>query len=120
MLVLSRKQKQEILIGDDVKVTVLQVKGNTVRLGIEAPRNVKVIRGELPRKTESEPMANVTIVFNNTVDRSDCLAGREPEVLKFNQESDGATESVSFRECTPPPLRHHHLKRIVRDIASSK
>lgn len=47
MLVLSRKQKQQIKIGDDVVLTVLQVKGNTVRLGIEAPKEVHVIRGEL-------------------------------------------------------------------------
>ena len=48
MLVLSRKLNQEIVIGDNVKVTILKVKGNTVRLGIEAPRNVRVVRGELP------------------------------------------------------------------------
>jgi len=47
MLVLSRKQKQQIKIGDDVVLTVLQVKGNTVRLGIEAPKEIHVIRGEL-------------------------------------------------------------------------
>ena len=39
MLVLSRKQHQDIVIGDDIKITVLKVKGNTVRLGIEAPRD---------------------------------------------------------------------------------
>lgn len=56
MLVLSRKPNQEILIGDNIKLTILRVKGNTVRIGIEAPQEVKVIRGELPvqpaRRTE--------------------------------------------------------------------
>ncbi len=47
MLVLSRKNLQEIMVGNDVKITVLQIKGNTVRLGIEAPRHVRVRRGEL-------------------------------------------------------------------------
>lgn len=47
MLVLSRKQKQQIRIGDDVVVTVLQIKGGAVRIGIEAPRSVHVMRGEL-------------------------------------------------------------------------
>ena len=43
MLVLSRKQNQEIIIGDNIKITVVKMKGNTVRLGIEAPREVNVL-----------------------------------------------------------------------------
>ena len=65
MLVLSRKLQQEIMIGDNIKVTVLKVKGNTVRLGIEAPRSVRVVRGELP--PVEEPMAEVTVVFDESV-----------------------------------------------------
>lgn len=48
MLVLSRKTRQQIKIGDNVTVTILLVKGNTVRIGIDAPRNVRVLRAELP------------------------------------------------------------------------
>jgi carbon storage regulator CsrA len=47
MLVLTRKASQQIQIGDGIVITILQVKGNTVRVGIEAPREVRVIRGEL-------------------------------------------------------------------------
>ena len=47
MLVLTRKLNEEIMIGDDIKVTLIRVKGNTVRIGIEAPRDVRIIRGEL-------------------------------------------------------------------------
>ena len=48
MLVLTRKQNEKIQIGDNVFLTVLRIKGNTVRLGIEAPKDVRVVRGELP------------------------------------------------------------------------
>ncbi len=48
MLVLSRKLDEVIRIGNDVEITVLAVKGNTVRIGIKAPREVKVLRAELP------------------------------------------------------------------------
>lgn len=48
MLVLSRKIGQQVRIGDNVVVTVLKSQGNTVRVGIEAPREVRVIRAELP------------------------------------------------------------------------
>jgi carbon storage regulator CsrA len=59
MLVLTRKANQRIEIGDNIVITVLQVKGNSVRLGIEAPRDVRVIRGELPRN--AEPAAVETV-----------------------------------------------------------
>ena len=47
MLVLSRRVGESIVIGDDVRVTVLEVRGDVVRVGIDAPRSVKVHRAEL-------------------------------------------------------------------------
>jgi len=47
MLVLSRKVGQEILIGENVRITVTKVSGNRVTLGIEAPNHVRILRGEL-------------------------------------------------------------------------
>lgn len=50
MLVLTRKLQQQILIGNDITITVLRVQGNKVRIGIDAPEAVRVVRGELPRR----------------------------------------------------------------------
>ena len=47
MLVLSRKEQQQIRIGDTVTLTILKTKGKTVRIGIEAPRDARVVRAEL-------------------------------------------------------------------------
>jgi carbon storage regulator len=47
MLVLTRKQGEQIRIGDDVVVTVVRTKGKAVRLGIQAPAHVPVLRGEI-------------------------------------------------------------------------
>ena len=47
MLVLSRKSEQSIQIGDNIRVTILRVKGNRVRVGVEAPEQVHIMRGEL-------------------------------------------------------------------------
>lgn len=93
MLVLSRKLKQEIMIGDDIKITVLKVKGNTVRLGIEAPRDIHVLRGEIPKKSDvigpekarekasDSPMADFTVVFTN----SDEAQGSKVDLIPFEQ-----------------------------------
>ncbi|MEM6688451.1 MAG: carbon storage regulator CsrA [Planctomycetota bacterium] len=67
MLVLTRKLNEEIVIGDDIKITLVKVKGGSVRLGIDAPRGVKVLRGEISEREfaaeteddEIDPMAEV-------------------------------------------------------------
>lgn len=48
MLVLTRKSQQQIKVGDDIVITILKVRGKQVQVGIEAPRNVRVLRGEVP------------------------------------------------------------------------
>ena len=53
MLVLSRKQSQRIKLGDSIVITVVRVAGDKVRLGIDAPRDMLVLRDELePHTTE--------------------------------------------------------------------
>jgi carbon storage regulator len=49
MLVLTRKLDQPIVIGDRIKVTVLKIRGNRIQLGIEAPKEMPVMREELVR-----------------------------------------------------------------------
>jgi len=47
MLVLSRKKGQSIVIQDAIEVTVLEIEGDTIKLGVQAPKNVPVLRKEL-------------------------------------------------------------------------
>lgn len=54
MLVLTRKPNQRINIGDDIVVTVLEVRGDQVRLGIDAPRHVAVQREEIYVQVQGE------------------------------------------------------------------
>jgi carbon storage regulator len=50
MLVLSRREHERIKLGDSIVITVVKVGGDRVRLGIEAPTNVLVLRGELEKR----------------------------------------------------------------------
>ena len=55
MLVLSRREHERIRLGDSIVVTVVQIAGDRVRLGIEAPPNVLVLRDELKPHSEPKP-----------------------------------------------------------------
>ncbi len=57
MLVLSRKQTERIKLGDSIVVTVVRVSGDKVRLGIEAPPDVLVLRDELDTEVTTERKA---------------------------------------------------------------
>ena len=54
MLLLTRKLGENIRIGDDVKITIVEVKGNHVKLGIDAPPSVKVHREEIYERIQQE------------------------------------------------------------------
>ena len=59
MLVLTRKIQETIRIGDNIRVTIVRVKGNTVRVGIDAPREVRIVRGELTDRTNGREVVAV-------------------------------------------------------------
>ena len=57
MLILTRRVGESVVIGDEVTVTVLGVKGNQVRLGVDAPREVSVHRQEIYERIQGEDVA---------------------------------------------------------------
>ena len=70
MLVLSRKVGQEIVIGDNVRITITKVSGNRVTLGVDAPEDVRILRGELEpiaRSFEEESDAPARGVVHRTI-----------------------------------------------------
>ena len=54
MLVLSRKKGEKLLIGDEVEITVVEIEGDRVKLGINAPKGVKILRAELIEEIKGE------------------------------------------------------------------
>lgn len=89
MLVLSRKIDEQIVIGDNIKITLVRVKGNTVRIGIEAPNDVRILRGELERRDQdqidaeaSQTIDGMATVFAHPETNSEVFVNKTPSKKK--------------------------------------
>jgi carbon storage regulator len=85
MLILTRRINETLNIGDDIQVTVLGIKGNQVRIGINAPRDVPVHREEIYRKILQEDDSE------SSVDDSELSVEQE-----VDEEVDQALEAESY------------------------
>ena len=54
MLILTRKIGEGIILGDDIRIAVLEIRGKQIRIGIEAPQNVVVLREEIYQRIQEE------------------------------------------------------------------
>jgi carbon storage regulator len=79
MLVLSRQRDETVMIGDDIEVTVIDVRGDKVRLGIRAPRNIPVHRKEVYDAIRRENQSAARLVPSDLP----AQVPPEPENLKF-------------------------------------
>lgn len=64
MLVLSRRPNETIKFGDDIELKIIEVKGDVVRIGIEAPKSVDILRGELVQSISETNSEAVTVNIN--------------------------------------------------------
>ena len=61
MLILTRRVGETLVIGDEIRITVLGVRGNQVRMGVNAPKNVAVHREEIYQRIQSEKVSSQPI-----------------------------------------------------------
>ncbi len=115
MLVLTRKSQQKIRVGENITITILRVKGQSVRVGIEAPRDVHVVRGELPPKSEvtGEPETEVIETFeiktSPEVKSSSIRTSAETNAAKTPPHGKNV-QSRFDKEQTAKPISHQGLK----------
>jgi carbon storage regulator len=65
MLILSRKINEKIMIGDDISISIIEIRGDQVRIGVDAPKTVKVFRQEVfdAIRAENKAAAESTPIF---------------------------------------------------------
>jgi carbon storage regulator len=99
MLVLSRKNQEEIVIGDSITVTILKVKGSTVKLGIEAPKELRVRRSELVAKEmAAENAANRSL--KESVSAKETAAANEPVAERETTSSLTLCDYIAHKDAT--------------------
>lgn len=79
MLVLTRRIGERVLIGDDIEVTVLDVKGDSVRIGVQAPRTTRIQRAEIVAAVEQENVAAAGSAEDATAAILRALTGSTPD-----------------------------------------
>jgi carbon storage regulator len=77
VLVLTRRIGERVLIGDDIELTVLEVKGDSVRLGIQAPRETRIQRAEIVAAVEDENRSAAQSSAEQQAALLRALAGRQ-------------------------------------------
>ncbi|KJZ82828.1 MULTISPECIES: carbon storage regulator CsrA [Clostridium] len=64
MLIITRKKGESIMIGDDIEITISKIEDGSVKIGIEAPKNINILRRELYEEVENENKEAVKIDLN--------------------------------------------------------
>lgn len=103
MLILTRKLGESVTIGDDIKITILGVRGRQVRLGIIAPQKVTIHREEIYFKIQEENKR----AADSAVDEVSMIA----TMIKENQEKPQEAASTSDLSKTDKPEKNKNSKR---------
>ncbi len=95
MLVLSRQRDESIMIGDDVEITIVDIRGDKVRLGINAPRHIHVHRKEVydAIKRENQQSADLSPQDVSEIIETKAGPGAVPGALK-NGSEDGQSKQI--------------------------
>ncbi len=79
MLVLSRKLEEKILIGKDIVISVLEIEGSNVKIGIKAPKDISILRMEVFEKIQNENIASASKELDDISQAIDFFKNKVPK-----------------------------------------
>jgi carbon storage regulator len=115
MLILTRKPGESLYIGDNVKVTIVEIKGNQIRVGIDAPAELRIYREEIYRQIlEENKSAAAGVVASSVLDE---LSGGWKGVGPGGKESKlpRSTKAQPMRPASQPPVFVKRKKKRFED-----
>jgi len=86
MLILARKENQSIMIGENIEVTIVSIKGDHVKIGIEAPKNIKVYRKELYEEIQAANIEASKVQPDTLKQFGDIFKNKEKNTDKDNKD----------------------------------
>jgi carbon storage regulator CsrA len=116
MLVLTRKARETIHIGDRITIRVVRIQGNTVRVGIEAPDDVRVMRGEVVARPQGEPPSETPPPAASAEQLEDAGDAREADGQTAH---DRGSARYQYSAGNNVPLRASRLRRRSRPQVST-
>ncbi|MFQ5705906.1 MAG: carbon storage regulator CsrA [bacterium] len=91
MLVLTRKLGETIVIGDDIVIKVVDIHGKQIRLGIEAPTEITIFRGEIYERILAEKAKSKQRDEENVQDEANVRKDEEDKSVKLNHDDNSKT-----------------------------
>ena len=88
MLILTRKQGESVAIGDDIQVTVVEIQGKQVKLGVKAPREIAVHRQEIYEKIQEENIRAAQVTQSDLDHLKDAMIVDQDPQKKDSEEPD--------------------------------
>lgn len=77
MLILTRKHNESIMLGDEIEIVVLEIKGEQIKLGVKAPDNIRVYRGEVYKEIQIENREAATNIKKEQLSEIGKLFGKK-------------------------------------------
>lgn len=104
MLIFSRKETEQICLGDDIVLTVVKLSGDKVRIGIKAPKQVAILRNELELSTSRAAPTLVREQTSTTAASTEAIAQDEPapKIIAIEAAKSSNSKSVSSQSSRGP------------------
>jgi carbon storage regulator len=116
LLILTRKIGESVLIGDNVRVTILEIRGKQIRVGIDAPADIVVLREEIYQRLAQDNLQAANFAYEDIIDLAKCTASLPGRPAGCPQPSATETISLDTRDLGRVAVPQDQLLTLISDL----